>query len=111
MEKIVEDRVVELTRNICHFLHNAATVEEIVNLIGPENVSKTFIEAVHDQMRKEADPLMMSYQADSEKYYYYKYSKNLMPLTNRYMMDGSNLSEDSSFYEFKVLDCFNNMSM
>jgi hypothetical protein len=114
--KEMNDRIRELTDQICRIYYSRVTFEQAIEEMQVQNVSAAFIKGLYEQLSMEVDNLMKRYRDNAEKGHYYsiekeKLSQLLVIWTSRYLISYSRESLYSDFHEFTVFDSFNDKSL
>jgi hypothetical protein len=109
-----ETKILELTQAICR-LHRYNNAIEMLAHEGFDNVSVEFVQAIQDQLEKEADKFVKIHREKAENTLYYTFDKHgkksLALLSERYFLLRSHESIDPNIHELELFDLFNDKSM
>jgi hypothetical protein len=106
-----DESILEPTQKIYRLYHNDVNVNEAVELMQNQGISPDLVKSIYDQLLTDAEKM-------TERFHYYNAEVNrnanfyrVICWTSRYMIAYDSISSDSNFYEFKMIDLFNDKSM
>jgi hypothetical protein len=113
----IEERIVELTREVCRLYCDFANVDEAIESMQNQNVSAQFVKGIYEQLSEEANNLTKTCRKNAEKHKFYTIEEKedrcglVVAWTSRYflMLTGEDLSLNS--HKITVFDSFNDKFM
>jgi Zn-dependent M32 family carboxypeptidase len=113
-----ETKLLKLTRAVCRlhrYEEDAFDAIETLADEGFENVSVAFVEAVYNQLEKEADKLVKIHREKAENTLYYTFVekgyKSVFLLSERFFLLYDFQSTDPTAHKLELFDLFNDKSM
>jgi hypothetical protein len=115
--KAIQERLVELTREVCRLYGNSVSVQEAVASMQDQYVSAQFVKGVYEQLSMEANNLTKTSRKNAEKHKFYCIQEKqdrydyVVAWTSRYFLEFNYEAPDSNSHQIKVFDSFNDKFM